>query len=89
MGRLCAIRPACSNCHRDVHTSTVPNTIERAHLPVMERLFVCDTHSPGPSTPKCFASAPLRVIDHIETFEICNLSHNLAAEDGLLARYPD
>jgi hypothetical protein len=55
----------------------------------MERLFVCDTHSPGPSTPKCFASAPLRVIDHIETFEICNLSHNLAAEDGLLARYPD
>ena len=45
-------------------------------------LFVCDTHSPSPSNPKCFASALLQVIDHIETFEICNLSHNLAAEDG-------
>jgi hypothetical protein len=60
------------------------NIVGRAHLPSWNaaiRLWY--TNSPSPSTRKALRTL-LQVIDHIETlfFEICNLSHSLAAEDG-------
>jgi hypothetical protein len=86
-------RLACSKCCMDVQRIYCFKHNRTRSFAAMEmQLFVCGyTHSPSLSVPKCFASALLQVIDRIETlsFEICDLSRSLAAEESFSAWYPD
>jgi hypothetical protein len=69
----------------DVQRSTGSNITGRTHLPPWNADGY--THSANLSIPKYFASTLLQVINRIKTssFEICDLTRSLAAEDNFSA----